>query len=215
MKKVFIYGDELILHNYKAAVELCGAAAIFSNSVEIALNCDALLLAGGGDMQPAIYAQSLTCSRNIDKKRDYDELKLIEKFIEDKKAIFGICRGMQVINVAFGGDLIQDVENVSTHAYDEEIGDKVHLISCQKGGFLHEIYGDKIFVNSAHHQACGRLGEGLEYTSFSDDGIAESLENKQKNIFAVQFHPERMSFKNKRNDTADGRYIIEYFMKKI
>lgn len=215
MKKLFIYGDELILQNYKQAFEFCGVKTVFDTKIETAFDCDALLLAGGGDMAPERYNQSLICSRNIDIKRDNDELELIKIFVQKEKAVFGICRGMQVLNVAFGGDLIQDVDNTEIHAYSEQIGDRVHEIKCKEDSFLHKIYGEKIVVNSAHHQACGRLGKELKYTSFSLDNIAESLENEGKRIFAVQFHPERMSFKNKREDTVDGRYIIEFFVNQI
>ncbi|WP_099204396.1 gamma-glutamyl-gamma-aminobutyrate hydrolase family protein [Scatolibacter rhodanostii] len=215
MKKIFVYGNDQTLKNYKLAIEQCGAVACFSTEIREANSCEALLLAGGGDMAPFFYQQKETACFNIDQKRDKDELELIQQFTKNERAIFGVCRGMQVINVAFGGDLLQDIKSPVLHAYQEKSGDQVHKITCREESFLSGLYGKEFAVNSAHHQGCQLPGDGLSYTAFAEDGICEALQDETKRIYAVQFHPERMSFGHKRNDTVDGRLIWEYFIRQI
>lgn len=213
MKKVYIYGDEKILVNYKNAIELCGGEPFFSTTPSRSQDCDALLLAGGGDIHPALYGQELYDCNNIDMKRDKDETELIRAFILTGRPILGICRGIQILNVALGGTLIQDVENTERHQYDAVTGDRVHCVTAHKNSFLEMLYGDSFVVNSAHHQAIDSPAKGLNISALSCDGVIEAVENKQKKLYAVQFHPERMAFKNKRNDTVDGRCIFDFFLR--
>ena len=215
MSKVYVYGNEKELKNYLQALNQCKAESYFGYDLNEEKHCDALLLAGGGDVHPQFYGQQNTESRNIDEQRDRAELALIQTFLNSERPILGICRGMQVLNVAFGGDLIQNIKNTQKHAYHAEAGDKVHNIECLPHSFLHTLYGEKCSVNSAHHQACGKAGENLIYSAFADDGIPEALAWQQKRIFAVQFHPERMGFALKRTDTVDGRLLIEFFLQQI
>lgn len=209
--KIFIYGEREKRANYVNALEGCGAEAVVSMNIAQANGCDGLLLAGGGDISPDIYGQKNNGSRDIDKKLDEAELALVEKFYRSGRPILGICRGMQVINAAFGGDLIQDIESGEVHRWTEKTGDKVHYITA-KSGFLNRLYGERFSVNSAHHQAVGKIADGFTVAAVADDGIVEAIECAEKNIFAVQWHPERMCFENSRNDTVDGKLVFAYFL---
>ena len=209
--KVFVYGDKDILINYSKVIDHFGITGIFSRNIDDSLDCDALLLAGGGDILPVLYGDTLINCNNIDVKRDYDEMKLINTFDNCNKPILGICRGIQIINTAFGGNIIQDVKNTEIHAYDKIIGDKIHHVRTKSNTFLDKIYGKEFSVNSAHHQALRKIGNSLTVSAVADDGIIEAVENSDKKIYAVQFHPERMCLSFKNENTIDGLSTFEFF----
>lgn len=102
--KVCIPGDAGTYRNYRAAVQKAGGIPCFHTSPEV---CDCLLLPGGGDLEPWRYRQANTASRNLEPDRDALEWSLLAHFLSRKKPILGVCRGMQVINVFFGGNLVQ------------------------------------------------------------------------------------------------------------
>ena len=103
--KVCIPGDAGTYRNYRAAVQKAGGIPCFHTAPKV---CDCLLLPGGGDLEPWRYRQANTASRNLEPDRDALEWSLLAHFLSRKKPILGVCRGMQVINVFFGGDLVQD-----------------------------------------------------------------------------------------------------------
>ena len=214
MKKIFIYGDIETLINYANAIEGCGAKPIFSTDIKLACTCDGLLLAGGGDVDPEFYGEKCTASTNIEQKRDIDEIELIKLFTEMRLPILGICRGLQIINVAFGGTLWQHIDTAPTHVWSEETGDKTHDILAEKNSFLSPIYGSKFSTNSAHHQGIKKIADGFSVSAHCSDGIIEAIQCCEKNIYALQFHPERMCFKKKRSDTVDGSKIFNFFLSK-
>lgn len=210
--KLFIYGDEGILKNYSAALSACGARSYIGRDLRYAVDCAGLLLAGGGDINPAFYGERRICSYNIDIRRDQDEMELIRLFQVTGRPILGICRGIQILNVALGGTIIQDVENTAMHQYSKETGDQVHKIHTAEDSFLRELYGEVLPVNSAHHQAVGAVADALTVSAASEEGVIEAVENRMKKLYAVQFHPERMAFEHRRSDTVDGRCIFEFFL---
>ncbi len=212
MRKVFVYGNRGILRNYAEALAFCGARAVFSENLEYAKDCGALLLPGGGDIDPALYGAENERSANVDRFRDLKELELIRAFSVTRRPILGICKGIQILNVAFGGAIDQDIENAKVHRWEERTGDKVHKVLAPEGSFLRPLYGDEFFVNSAHHQALDPVAPGLSVAAQAEDGVVEAVENREKSIFAVQWHPERMAFRHSRLDTVDGRYLFEFFL---
>lgn len=214
MKKIFIRGAENTLENYAEAVSSLGCIAVVSLDLSLASDCDGLLLAGGGDLNPALYNQQNTSSSWIDDQRDADEVALIKMFYEAGKPIMGICRGFQLLNVYFGGTMIQDIENHHIHTRGMDEDDKVHSIKVIKDCYLSELYGKEFNVNSSHHQALDKVADMFEVLAYSEDGIVEAIVNEEKNIYAVQFHPERMCFSNLREDTVDGSIVINYFISK-
>lgn len=164
---------------------------------------DGLLLPGGVDIDPAIYGQKNVMSKNINNRLDSLQNMVMKRFIKVGKPVFGICRGLQLINVYFGGTLIQHIPNAEAHmkTYDK---DSYHYCRSIGSSFIRELYGDCMVVNSAHHQAIGELGSGLEKVQVSDDGIViEAIEHRSYPIYAVQWHPERLS---------EGRTVLAYFL---
>ena len=176
------------------------------------LSYDGLLLAGGGDMDPALFGQADRGSREIDRARDEAELALLDAFFGAGKPVLAICRGHQVVNVWAGGDLIQDLDPALApfHGGGEE--DRVHPVRAVEGSLLHRLYGPVFPVNSAHHQALGRLGRGLTVSVRSEGGAAEALEHKTLPLISVQFHPERMTGARARPDAVDGGAIFRAFL---
>ena len=116
------------------------------------------------------------CSNPPDKARDRAELALFQAFFQAGRPILGVCRGMQVINIALGGDLIQDLPPEQKIFHTSCQGDLVHPIFAPEGSVLHQLYGHIFSVNSAHHQAVDRLGEGLRATAWSESGFPEAVE---------------------------------------
>lgn len=150
-----------------------------------------LILSGGGDVDPSLYAQKNTHSKGIIRERDEFEIKLLRKFYEQDKPVLAICRGMQVLNVAFGGTLIQHIEG---HYQKEGREVLTHDIFIRKGTKLYNIIGkERIMVNSFHHQAIRDIAPLFVISAVSSDGIIEAVEHSSKKFFiGVQFHPEYM-----------------------
>ena len=191
MTKIFLRGEPGDFQNYVDALNACGAEAVISMDLSQAEACDALLVPGGADVNPALYGQENTASFGIDDDKDRDEITLIRRFVELDRPVLGICRGHQIINVALGGDMIQHVPNAERHMRTPENLDNIHLVrACHP--FLEELYGKEFPVNSAHHQAVDRLGSGLSPLQWSPDNIIEALGHHTLPVWGVQWHPERM-----------------------
>ena len=201
--------------NYGSFVTAAGGQPVFIKDYYESENFDGLLLPGGGDIDPEFYGQPNTASHGIDRQLDKLQLEMAKRFINDKKPILGICRGHQLINVALGGTLVQDIFGKDIHTPEDSEGDKIHHVKVCRNSFISGIYGEEFFVNSSHHQALDQLGEGLEPILLADDGIIEACHHRLLPIYTVQFHPERMSFAHRRNDTIDGSVIIRFFLQKI
>lgn len=211
--KVFIYGDPDILVNYRSVIRHLHSKPIVSRDLKQAEDCTHLVLAGGGDILPSLYGQDEICCRQIDVRRDKDELALTSFFYSMNRPILGICRGIQVLNVYFGGDLHQDIATADRHAYQPRLGgDQVHRIHAAAGSFLYSLYGASFNVNSAHHQAAATLGQGLQIAAKGSDGVIEALQHKTKPVYGVQFHPERMCLNLQRDDTVDGYALFTFFL---
>jgi putative glutamine amidotransferase len=155
--------------------------------VPSARDFDALLLPGGGDIDPARFGASLlpNGSETLDRERDTLEFAVFEDFSQENKPIAGICRGMQVINAALGGTIWQDLPSQCglIHTAPQGEAPMTHLV----------VYADgrREIVNSYHHQAVRKLGRGLRVTARGADGTVEALEHKTLAVRAVQWHPEK------------------------
>lgn len=210
MKRVFLRGEEGKFQNYLAALAAVGLEGVMSMDLSLADSCDGLLVPGGADVDPVHYGQENTASRGIDPERDRDELKLIARFMEAEKPILGICRGEQVLNIALGGTLIQDLPD-ETHNHNAETDtDRVHRVKVTHP-VLEKLYGAEFVSNSSHHQAVDRLGRGLSVACVSEDGVVEGIVHENGRVLGVQFHPERMAFALRRDDADDGEPIFRYF----
>lgn len=190
MKKVFIYGDVGIYGNYVRALETSGAEAVASRRIETSDSCDALLLPGGGDVSPCLYGSAYPHPRCVDIKRDVTEQYLIAKFMRRRLPILGVCRGMQILNVYFGGTLEDHMENAEKHIGAD--GDLYHAVKCEKNSFMEKVFGQSLIANSAHHQCVKICGKGISVCARAFGTDPEALEHSSGKVIAVQFHPERM-----------------------
>lgn len=179
--KVFIPGGRF--HNYNKALTALGAQVCFDAPED----CAALLLPGGWDVHPRRYGEEIAGSEGIDEERDARELDAISFFLDRQRPILGICRGIQILNVALGGSLYQDIPG---HKATED-GDTYHETTASDP-MLIALYGERFTVNSSHHQAVKRLGDGLRSVQWADDGTVEAIRHESLPVFAVQWHPERM-----------------------
>lgn len=200
------------MNHYCQAVEAVGGRCVPGCSPAPDLSCDGLLLCGGGDIDPARFGQDDRGSQPPDLVRDQAELTLFHAFFQVQKPILGICRGMQLINVALGGDLIQDLPQDQAVFHGGAGRDLVHPIRAAEGSLLRGLYGPLFPVNSYHHQAVDRLGRGLRPTAWAESGFVEAFAHTALPIVGVQFHPERMACANRRADTIDGGALFHYFL---
>jgi putative glutamine amidotransferase len=158
---------------------------------------DGVLLTGGGDIDPARYglvAEPETA--NVDSARDASELALVKSAMERRLPILAICRGAQLLNVALGGTLIQDLKDEvgDTHRQPFHRYRAVHRVDLQSGSVLAERCGaTRIEVNSIHHQAIGEVASSLRPVGVAKDGVIEALESSDQRALAVQWHPECLS----------------------
>jgi putative glutamine amidotransferase len=160
---------------------------------------DGVLLTGGYDVDPALYGEEIRneCGE-IMPVTDRFNIAVVKAAAERKIPVFGICKGIQIINVAFGGTLYQDqtvqVQGSLRHVQNAPRYEGTHEITTQEGSFLRSILGEKIRVNSFHHQSVKDVAEGFAVTARANDGIVEGIERKEGSfITGVQFHPEMMA----------------------
>ena len=199
--------------NYLEAIAAAGGEPKGGYAPEVDLSCQGLILCGGPDLAPELYGQENRESVGIEPERDRAELALARAFFAAGKPILGICRGMQLLNVVFGGTLIQDLPTRRRHTSDGN-GDLVHETWCAEGSLLFTLFGKSLVTNSSHHQAVGRLGNGLLATQWSENGrVVEGFEHRSLPVFAVQWHPERMCCTHLRQDTVDAMPLLEAFVK--
>lgn len=198
--------------NYVNALRSVGAQPVGGYCPAPDLTCAGLLLCGGGDLDCALFGQENRGSDPPDPARDAAELALFNAFLAAQRPILGICRGMQLINVALGGTLIQDLPPQTRVFHSCSGRDLVHPLRTAPDSIIAALYGSHLQVNSSHHQAVDAIGEGLIPTAWSESGIVEVLEHRELPILGVQFHPERMSFHRCRPDTADAAAILNRFI---
>jgi putative glutamine amidotransferase len=176
---------------------------------------DAVLLPGGGDVDPHYYhADKHPLTDNIDLLRDETELTLARWAAEDDRPMFGICRGHQVINVAMGGTLVQDIPSARltpiNHDQPDELprSQKVHEVSINSSSRLAGILGTtQVKVNSLHHQSVEKPAPAASVTAYAPDGIIEALEFPNRRFaISVQWHPEDLQ------DDETARRLFKAFV---
>lgn len=170
-------------------------------TLELFGECDGLLLTGGEDVDPTCYgAPPHAKLGTTDARRDANEIALIADARARDLPILGICRGIQIGNVAFGGTLYQDLPSERPGDVDHDPPTArdaaAHAVSIVEGSRLHEIMGTTTLqANSFHHQAVQTPGEGLVVTALAPDGVVEGMESADRNewIVLVQWHPEELA----------------------
>lgn len=196
--------DAMTGRNYSQAVALAGGLPAMVANLDPALaaayaaSYDALLLTGGGDVDPEQFGEAPDRDLGaVDPERDAFELALYAAFREAGKPVLGVCRGCQVINVAHGGKLHQHLPSVDgTHQHDQRDlrGFPSHPVELEAGSQLAAAYGaTRVSTNSYHHQAISELGAGLRAVGRASDGVIEAVEAIEGSpVVAVQWHPEMM-----------------------
>ena len=182
--KVFLYDNDFNLTNYLNALESVGITPVLSKKIENSKNCDALVLTGGGNMSPVFYGVTPGLYDLYDLETDAREFFLLNNFYYQNKKVLGICKGLQIINVYFGGTISFIDKNVNPTHYSLK-GDLFHNVTFYNN--------KKLNVNSMHKQQIELIGKNLEIVAKSDDGVIEAISADNNRIFGTQFHPERMS----------------------
>lgn len=196
-----------VADNYVKSVLMAGAVPLVLpvvddiNVIEEQLKLlDGLILSGGEDVNPTLYGEEHLIKNGVPSiERDTFDLALIKKAIELKIPILGICRGCQILNVAAGGTLYQDLsykENI-TLKHDQFGNHSVgtHKVQITENSFLGELYGNSLWVNSFHHQAVKELAPIFEVSALSSDNVIEAYESRDKRhlMMGIQWHPEMMT----------------------
>lgn len=160
---------------------------------------DALLLSGGQDVSPHHYnEEAKPWLGKVSQERDSFELAAVKHAIKLKKPLFGVCRGAQLLNVALGGSLFQDIEKEHDtdlkHLQAEHRVEATHPVEIVLHSRLHKIFGQEVVcTNSFHHQSVKELGADLIVSAISSDGVVEAIESTGDHfILGVQWHPEMM-----------------------
>jgi putative glutamine amidotransferase len=177
--------------------------------------CDAIVLTGGGDVEPKFYGRedAVRDVREVSEARDQFEFQVIRRALERNVPILGICRGVQVFNVAMGGTLVPDVERAGFPSHGRPAtGERRHRVRIAPDSLLSRIAGvTEGEVNSYHHQAVERPGRGLRVVAHAGDGVVEAVEWEHPSgkpwLVLVQWHPERM----KEPDDPLSQNIIHQF----
>lgn len=194
MMRILICGHPQKTKNYQCFLQMLGFSWHVVNTyhqTQSANLFDGLLLPGGGDIAPSLFHAPNLGSRNIEKDLDEVQFRYLHDFYKEGKPILGICKGIQLINLYFGGSIYQNlpVRNQNIHTSDSSGNDRFHKVfACASSThvFWH--------VNSAHHQAIDQLGHNIQVTHLAEDGIIEGICHTKKPIIGLQWHPERLLF---------------------
>lgn len=191
--------------DYIWAVERAGGLPLMipvyrdcETAFELMDRCDGILLSGGNDVAPTHYGQSFGEKvGRISPRRDAQELLMAKRLLNKMSVpVLGICRGIQILNIACGGDLYQDLlqEGYDHVAWGAPLDSFVHPVTLAEGSLLADIVGEqRMWVNSYHHQAVRQAGTGLAVSASSDDGVTEAIELPgPRFVLAVQWHPEML-----------------------
>ena len=184
-----------------AVVKAGGVPVILPLTCDLSLlrqlwqHCDGLLLTGGADVSHKFYAPRMpsrqrAAIQGVDEVRDEMEIWLTRAALRDNRPVLGICRGIQVMNVALGGTLLTDIPN---HRHPQADG-LIHRLHWEQSSKIRAALGTPaVAVNTTHHQALDKVAPGLRVTARAEDGIAEAVEHTAARFcWGVQFHPERL-----------------------
>jgi len=200
-------GPQVILNaGYVEAVERPGATALLLSPAHgpdslnrILDTVHGLVLTGGEDVDPARYGQPPhPALSTVTPERDEMEFAVLAGALERGLPVLAICRGIQLLNVALGGTLYQDLpaerpDSIIVHEQDAPVDQRWHAARVEEGSALHHIFGaSELFINSFHHQAIRSLAPPLRATVWADDGLIEGVESMEHPwVIGVQWHPER------------------------
>lgn len=173
---------------------------------------DGLILAGGEDPAPHLYGEEpLPGLGEVEYERDLAEIELIHIARELNKPMLGICRGMQIMNVALGGTLVQDIPSQIPNALQHsQKGSKPygsHTVKLSPGFLRNTLGQEEVLVNTFHHQSVKDPAPGLVVTGIAPDGVVEAFESEDGMMIGIQWHPERMWLKNDKMFTIAQAFV--------
>lgn len=203
-------GKTSILESYVKAIEIAGGTPFLlpytkdMNALNDSIKeCQGVCFTGGIDIDPKRYnEEKMPCCNITQDNRDEFDLAIFDIAMKENKPIMGICRGAQLINVALGGTLYQDIPtDIKTDIMHKQVEPKFehsHTVKILENTPLSKLFKeDEIKVNSFHHQAIKRLGKGLEIMALSHDGVIEAVfAPNYRYLYAYQWHPERLCHKD-------------------
>lgn len=218
------YGDRCIdssMSDFATRVAKAGGLPVhLSYDTDPAAVCawlSAVVIAGGQDLHPARWGGDTSVVRSVDPRtdpmvhdveRDDYEVALVRAALHRGIAVLGVCRGMQVLNVALGGTLVPDLPAGAVSHSSSEVapsdGRADHLVTFEAGSIASGLFGQSAVTNSWHHQAVDRCGEGLVVTGRTSDGVIEAVELPGAGVLGVQWHPEWME-----SDDPTMTWIVE------
>ena len=161
--------------------------------------CDGFLFCGGADITPLLFGQEpVNGIGETNISLDIFQIRLMKQVLQKKKPVLAICRGMQILNVACGGTVLQDIslksgDTLNHMQASDSRRDISHKVTIKRGTLLHRIAGNILYTNSFHHQALDRPGAGLTASAHTSDGTIEAVEMPDRPfVVGVQWHPEAM-----------------------
>ncbi|MCP4115098.1 MAG: gamma-glutamyl-gamma-aminobutyrate hydrolase family protein [Desulfobacteraceae bacterium] len=194
---------------YTSSIEKAGGVPVivpftedYSGLPAVADLVQGFLFPGGYDVDPDFYHEAPSSKLGkTDKALDRFQLAVLELAMEREKPLLAICRGTQLINVALGGTLFQDIpsrfeSSTLKHMQETLTFDTDHSVEIDPGSRLHDLFGPRMEINSRHHQSIREPGKGLEITARAPDGVVEAAQHKTLPMDLVQWHPELMLQKN-------------------
>ena len=208
--KILHYVEDAIAQWLQSRDALLFVIPLSQRAGDYAAALDGLVLQGGADISPLAYGEEPQKPEWAgDPVRDRYEIALVEAFTAARKPVLGICRGLQLVNVALGGSLHQDIPHHRSDEYDQH----AHEVGLEPGSGLARLYGESgpRRVVSIHHQAIRNLGRGLRVEALAEDGVIEAVRGEGPGyICAVQWHPE---FHGGRSGFLDGGPLLDEFLR--